>query len=245
MDKPTKEQVRDVCEKFDLDNKVIESALRQLFDKFPENNDVAEVLLKVIALNNLYSTQIPMYSEQIPTIWEVADRIVSIPTDAMLEAGSPAVVYEIAKIVTPTKRVHFNYSFATKYCNWHKRTLYPIYDSCVNEYLWCFMQSGYLTRFHRQDLKIYSTLKKAVSQFQASCGLGDLDFKEIDKFLYVEGRKLMTEHARIPLPDPENERSHVPWSEGIYTSEKEREQAKARFTDNDGWEIVSPPHSSS
>jgi hypothetical protein len=240
MDKPTKEQMDEVRKKFDLDNKVIESALRQLFDKFPENNDTAQVLLKVISVNSLYSTQIPTYSERIPTIWEVADHIVCRKIDAELDAGSTAIVYDIARIETPTKSVHFNYSFSTKYCSWHKPKLYPIYDSRVDEYLWRFMQSGHLSRFDRQGLKIYSKLKEIVSEFRDCCGLDDLDFKEIDKFLYVEGGKLL-EHAKVPAPNTEDERLDVPCSEKIYASEQERKQARARFTDNDGWHIVSPP----
>lgn len=191
MEKPTKEKVTAICKEFDHANKVIESALEQLFKGFPKNKETAHILLKVIAVNSLYSTQIPMQSERIPTVWEVADHIKALNIDSELDAGSLAPVFNIAKIESPTKKVHYNYSFATKYCNWHRPEVYPIYDSRVDEYLWHFMKSGHISHFDRQDLKIYKTLKEKVSEFRNCCGLDELNFKELDKFLYSEGGKLL------------------------------------------------------
>lgn len=229
-----------VCEEFDRKFKVIESALKQLFNTFPQNSDPAHVLLKAIAINSLYSTQIPIYTAQTPTVLEVVDHIVARNIDAELEAGSAKLVYDIARIESTTKKTHFYYSFATKYCSWHKPSLYPIYDSRVDEYLWRFMRYGHLSAFDRQELKIYSKFKEKVINFRDYCGLGDVDFKEIDKFLYIEGGKLL-ENPRALASSKEHEIPDVPWNEDIYASEQEREQAKARFTDNDGWHVVSPP----
>ena len=143
LEKPTAEAVAAVGEKFDNENKVIEDALGSLFKQFPKNADPAHVLLKVIALNDLYSTQIPMYSKRIPTVWEVVDHVVGLNIDSDLDLGSPDLAYNIAKTEIQNK-VHYNDSFATKYCNWHRRDFYPIYDSCVDEYLWHLMKQGVL-----------------------------------------------------------------------------------------------------
>jgi hypothetical protein len=190
LEKPTVDAVNATGEKFDKENKIIEDALESLFRQFPKNARTSDVLLKVLTLNALYSTQIPLYGDRIPNVWEVVNHIVQLGIDSDLDLGLPDLVYSIAKIEIHNN-VHFNYSFATKYCNWHRPEFYPIYDSHVDEYLWYLANQGLIGRFDRQDLKIYSRLKEIVIEFRDRYGLGDLNFKQIDKFLYVEGGKLL------------------------------------------------------
>jgi hypothetical protein len=174
---------------FDEENKIIEEVLGELFRQYPRNTDPAHVLLKVTTLNDLYSTQIPRYSERIPTLWQVVDHIVSLKIDPALDLGSLDLAYNIAKIEIPNKGIHYNYSFATKYCSWHKPEVYPIYDACVDEYLWHLRNQGWIDRFERQSLKVYPKLKEIVTKFRDSFGPGKFTFKEIDKFLFLEGGK--------------------------------------------------------
>ena len=189
-------------EKFDKDNEAFENALNQLFSKFPKNSETAHVLLKAVTLNALYSTQIPLYSGRIPTIFEVVDHIVKLGIDPTLDQGSPGVVYDIARIEAPNKGVHFNYSFATKYCSWHRPDFYPIYDSRVDEYLWHLQNLGWIEPFQRQSLKTYSAFKKRVTDFQNKYCLEQFNFKQIDKFMYYEGGKLLsTEQNELAVGD--------------------------------------------
>jgi len=69
---PTQELVKTACEEFDRDNLLIEQALTELFNQYPANAVLHHVLLKVVALNTLYSTQIPLYSETIPDLTDLA-----------------------------------------------------------------------------------------------------------------------------------------------------------------------------
>jgi hypothetical protein len=69
------ERIRAACEAFDRDNPVVEPALTELFTQYPGNDDIRHVLLKVVALNALYSTQIFIYSERVPNVLDVALHI--------------------------------------------------------------------------------------------------------------------------------------------------------------------------
>lgn len=91
---PTEELVRTACQEFDRDNFVIEQALTELFSQYPQNNDLRRVLLKVVALNSLYSTWIPAYSGKIPDVLDVARLIHqdAQDVDASLDAGSAEIV---------------------------------------------------------------------------------------------------------------------------------------------------------
>lgn len=191
LEKPTVDAVKYSGERFDKKNRIIEEALEGLFSHYPKNARTSEVLLKVSTLNALYSTQIPWYSNRIPTVWEVVDHIVDLGIDSALERDSPDLVFNIAETKVTNKKVHYNYSFATKYCNWHRPDFYPIYDSCVDEYLWRLANQGLIGRFDRQELKIYPKLKEKVIELRDLYGLGAFNFKQIDKFLYYEGGKLL------------------------------------------------------
>lgn len=191
LEKPTVEAVKAAGKTFDKENKIIEDALVGLLEHYPNNIKTADVLLKVLTLNALYSTQIPLYGNRIPTVWEVVDHIVDLKIDSALDLGSSDLVFNIAKTEIQGKKIHYNYSFATKYCSWHRQDLFPIYDSRVDEYLWHLQNQGYIDPFKRQELKKYSKLKEIITEFQDKCGLGEFNFKQIDKFLYYEGGKLL------------------------------------------------------
>jgi len=206
LEKPTAEAVAAAGEAFDKENRLIERALNELFTQFPKNTDTAHVLLKVIALNELYSTQIPLYSKSIPSVWELVHHIVELKIDPALDLGSLDLVYNIAKTESRGK-IRFNYSFATKYCSWHRPDFYPIYDWHVDEYLWEIKNRGWIGRFKRQELKIYARVKEIVSEFRDRYDLGNFNFKQIDKFMYYEGGKLLTakEDERPPATTTESQ----------------------------------------
>jgi hypothetical protein len=211
LEKPTANAMKDAYNRFDKENRIIEDALGELFRQFPKNNETAHVLLKVTTLNDLYSTQIPLYSKRIPTVWQVVDHIVALRIDSALDLGSSDLVYNVARIEIPNDKVHYNYSFATKYCNWHRPDFYPIYDSCVDEYLWHLMNQGLIDRFERQSLKVYPSLKAVVTKLRDRYGLAEFDFKQIDKYLYMKGAELLaSKGARKKFAAKENLRVDGP-----------------------------------
>jgi hypothetical protein len=135
----------------------------------------------------------PVYSARIPTILEVANHIVGLAIDSDLERGSEELVGKMTRVVVAGKAVRFNYSFATKYCSWQQPDWYPIFDSCVSEYLWHLRKHDCLSRFHREELWDYPELKKIVIEFRDKFGLGRFTFKQIDKFLYFQGGFLLSQ----------------------------------------------------
>jgi hypothetical protein len=207
LEKPTAEGVRSAAKRFDEENRIIENALGDLFRQYPENTDPARVLLKVAALNALYSTQIPLYSNRIPTISDVAHHIIQRDIDSDLQRGLPDLVDAIAATQSEDNKKCYNYSFATKYCNWHRPDFYPIWDSRVDRYLWQFRNQetgglGGFRKFKRKELWSYPTFKQVVVDFRVHFNLGEFSFKEIDKFLYIEGSKLFAQSSEQGLnPD--------------------------------------------
>jgi hypothetical protein len=130
---PTADDVIRAEKKFDEEAGPIEWVLTQLFQKFPENTDFGEVVVKTKVLNVLYSTQIRAVNI-------VARHICSLAIDTDVRAGKPEIVDRIATVQLKDKTRH-NFSFASKYCNWHNPT-YPIYDGNVEACLWHYKKQG-------------------------------------------------------------------------------------------------------
>ena len=173
---PTEERVKTACMKFDQDQDVllVEQSLKELFDQFPGNNDLPHVLLKVVALNRLYSTQIFAVVDVARHIHRNAQAI-----DAALAAGSPGIVETIAKVtVTVSGKERNNYSFATKYCSWHNPASYPIYDSRVDRYLWKLQKQDRFATFFltNADLWDYAKFRDVTMAFRDFYGLGSFSF---------------------------------------------------------------------
>jgi hypothetical protein len=211
--KPNAGDIKEAGRQFDAENEVLEEALQELFRQYPNNADIPPVLLKVTALNTLYSTQIPLYNSRIPTIFDVAAHIVDLGIDSDLLAGSPELVNRIAKTAASGKAGRYYYSFATKYCSWHDPNSYPIFDSRVLAYLGHLRKSGCLRDFHQNDLWDYPQFKKIVIQFRDENDLRDFNFKQIDKFMYLQGAVLVgrkdepveEEPILVPALDQPNE----------------------------------------
>lgn len=194
---PTAENVRIACKRFEDDINEPDLALFDLFTQHPRNTEFKHVLLKVVSLNALYSTMIRVYSKITPTVYEVAHHINQLgeEIDAGLEVGSPELVLKISKIVK-NKKPFYNYSFATKYCSFHRPESYPIYDSRVYEYLRRLrnrdrFKEGGFRQFKNEELWIYPKFKGIVDEFRVLYGLQEFTYKQIDAFLYLEGGKLL------------------------------------------------------
>jgi len=199
---PTKESVKIACAEFDQWRDNPDPALTELFHRYPNNSNLAHVLLKVVALNACYATQIRRNSNLTPTVYDVARHIIQLDIDAKLALGSVDLVHEIAYTTVQDKKKRFNYSFATKYCSWHRHDSYPIWDSRVDLYLWTLRnrevgKTEGFRGFKRKELWRYPTFKNVVDEFRAHFQLGEFDYKQIDKFLYSEGTKLFQKDGQV------------------------------------------------
>jgi hypothetical protein len=160
-----------------------ESSLRKLFTKtYPKNVNLDNVLIKVCALNDFYSTNIfkPI---------TIAKHIIKLNIDKKLKKGNLELVNIIANIkVNGGRRINF-YSFATKYCSHHNPTVYPIYDSYVDKMLMYFKRKDKFVLFKKNDLKNYQSYRDILIVFQEFYGLKKFSLKEIDKYLWQAGKK--------------------------------------------------------
>lgn len=184
---PNAELVRKACEEFDRENEITEKALSDLFAAYPANDNASHVLLKVAALNSLYATRIL-------AVLKLANHIAGLGAelDSVLATGSPDAIDAIGRVSIADKDFFF-YSFASKYCNWHWPSLYPIYDARVDKYLWALKKQGLFQSeafSQHQDLYKYSQFCLVMTAFREQFGLGSFTFKQIDKFLWSQGEAI-------------------------------------------------------
>jgi len=180
---PSKEQVKFYLAKWDkLENyNLQEEALDKLFLKLcPINTDITDILLKVSALNDFYSTNIF-------SVYPVAKHILSLEVDNRLKAGDVTLVEDIKGITIKGKERNF-YSFASKYCSHHNPYDYPIYDSYVDSVLRYFRNKDGFASFADCDLKSYVLFKGALIDFRAFYGLQEYNLKMLDKYLWLVGK---------------------------------------------------------
>ena len=150
--------------------------------QYPRNNNRPHVLLKVVALNRLYSAGVLAVHDVAYHIHRQAQDI-----DAALDIGAPEIVDRIAKVTISATGGEINYwSFGAKYCSWHNPDAYLLWDSRVRRYL----HSLKGTEFAHPDLWTrYAEFKELMSNFCRRYQLESLNFKEIDKFLWKYGEK--------------------------------------------------------
>jgi hypothetical protein len=183
--RPTVDLVTAACSEFDRQNLIIEQALKELFNQYHGNSDLSHVLLKVVALNRLYSTQILALMDVAKLIHRNAQDI-----DSALAVGSPQIVDKIARVtISASGKERRNLSFATKYCSWHNPESYPIWDSHVDKYLWTLQKQDHFAPFFKAnaDLWDYPKFREVIVAFRDRYDLGSFTFKDTDKFLWSEG----------------------------------------------------------
>ena len=160
-----------------------ENALDKLFTELcPSNNEIESVLLKIAVLNNFYSTNI--YD-----VHTVATHFMDCNIDQRLAGEDPKLVDDLAHVTLKNGTdIHF-YSFATKYCSHHKPLVYPIYDYYVAEVLKYFRRRDKFSTFRNADLLQYTQFKSIIDKFKRHYKLNAFDYKQIDKYLWLLGKK--------------------------------------------------------
>ena len=177
-----------------------EASLSTLFNKHSGNSqeEKSYVLLKVVALNHFYSTNIF-------NVYSVANRIVSIKDfDKKLKRGDLLLVSELRdKDKNGTGRDL--YSFATKYCSHHNENDFPIYDNYVHRVLdyfnsrFDFMQDKHLTRCNKNEKdaaekidvplrRSYEEFNLVINRFIEYFELQKFSIKQIDQYLWQLGK---------------------------------------------------------
>lgn len=145
---PSNEVVGKYIGKFNNDERyyLADQAIVHLFTQFPENKRLEDILLKISVINDLYSTQI--YATFL-----MAKHIQRLDIDASLRQGDPEVVTRISlgheiRSKKTNKEINF-YSFGIKYCSWHHKDMFPIYDSFVYKILIAYREKDGFSNFKK------------------------------------------------------------------------------------------------
>lgn len=187
LPQPTPARVRQQAEAFqDEDNTGLPArALERLFRLYPANTDKAEVLLKVAALNALYSTNI---FDMVGLARHITERNI----DDLLAAGDPGAVARISPApLGKDKVLRSVLSFATKYCSFHNPEAYPILDTYVEQVLLAYRTRDAFAEFRAEDLRDFPKFKRIIGAFRSHYGLTALPLRAVDRYLWVLGRALV------------------------------------------------------
>ena len=167
-------------------------ALDALFSAYPKNTCPWQVLLKVTALNALYKTRIMNVYPVVETILGVGRKL-----DSLISRGDPAAVdlMKIVKFAKREKTINF-FSFASKYCHFHKPDRYPIYDQYVDAALRKLRRDKVLA-FESDALnrKAYAPFKSVVDTFIGTYANG-CSYDAVDKFLWRKGKGLRQQRRK-------------------------------------------------
>ena len=149
---------------------------------YPKNNNLEEILLKIYLLNDYYTAFYK--NEKIKrNTFSVANYVLSIEDiDEMLDNGDIKCVDDI------TEKTNL-YVFATKYCSFHRPDMYPIFDSKVEKVFKRYRGiNGF--DFNDVDLRKYRSYVTVYNDFKEKFELNGYDYKQIDQYLWLLGRKL-------------------------------------------------------
>lgn len=157
-------------------------ALRMLFRAYPLNGELEAVLLKVAALNALYRTQIL-------DVYGMGAHIVSCRVDPRLKGGKREAVDVIRHF-----RKRDCYSFATKYCHWHRPSVYPMYDRFVAVALqWLNERLSFSQKLRSDSFRNYDLFAAAVDESRRAMGLNWRGYKRFDQGLWILGQLIKGE----------------------------------------------------
>ena len=193
-DSATPQLVEIYLQKFRSDERyfLADQAITELVTKFPGNSVLEHVLLKVTTINDLYGTQI--YST-----FQMAHHIQALKIDSHLAKGSTGIVDRIAAAIFSDKPRQV-FSFASKYCSWHRPNDYPLYDYFVAKLLLAYAKKDHFADFRENELRNYGRYKRIISAFRHHNGLQRFSFKELDKFLWLYGKDLYPKKYKAKRP---------------------------------------------
>jgi hypothetical protein len=193
MPRPSAGGVRKAIKRFQQheDAMKAESALEKLFQHtYRQNAGLDEVAVKVCTLNRLYNTNI------YESLLRVAEHIVALNIDKPLEENDESIVNKLACIRFNGKAKNY-FSFATKYCSFHKPLAYPIYDLNVQTALMYFREKHAGFAFRGAGLRDFPEFKKIIIDSQNTYGLTGFSFKEIDHYLWYSGSDILEQKANL------------------------------------------------
>jgi len=192
LEEPTKSFIKVTLENYEIiEGNELNNKLQKLFNEFRDNTNKYDVLIKVAALNKIYSTAITNITPVVDQINKIATVEVNLKSlDSYI-----SFVDKISKIKWTNGRNNTfsrnNLSFASKYVHFISDRQIPIYDS----YIWIIIK-GYLGQKNRNKISFgnpidYQEFYKTFCEFKRMFDLEKYSNYDIDKFLWTYGRTLI------------------------------------------------------
>jgi len=154
----------------------IDELLYDTLRKYPANNDLDTVFYKIELVDNLYNCNLMMDKVA------VGESIIAKNLD--LQFGNVVKnVNSIAEIKPPTSKKRVAWVFSSKYCHFHYRDRYPIYDKFARKAI------SYLTNNTIQYYEKFENFKKELDIMIAKIDK-NITYKQIDIYLYLLGQWL-------------------------------------------------------
>jgi len=187
----------DAFEKYGF--KDADEPVRLVVSQWPLNTSYQEVLIKVLVLNAIYRTFLFTAAEG-----KLASRISSLglkeDLDSRMDRGDPEVVKLIRQGHNFKKKTGGDwdfYSFATKYCCWHRPESYPMYDACADISLRAVAERLGFEKARSLNFRDYSEFKKTVDAVKKQLGLA-MNYKQLDQGFWLLGKYLANQLTGIP-----------------------------------------------
>lgn len=157
-----------------------EKILENLFSN-SDNSNFETILTKTIYLNEFYSTRLD-------NVIGMARHIEKLNIDSRLKANDLTLLEDIAN--TPSE-MNNAYSFASKYCCWHKPDVYPILDSYAKGVLYKMNKKyKFMPQFTRNVISYsYDFYCMIYEKFIQYFNLQNYTLKQIDRFLWLFGKE--------------------------------------------------------
>ncbi len=185
INQPTAALVDVSVREFEKECGTDEVALAELFRSYPKNTTHAHVLLKVAAVNSIYSTRILAFKDLAKYIFEKGDQL-----DRSLECCDLEAFSLIERYTPSTGHERHPFSFASKYCCWQRPGCYPIYDRCVDRYISTLNRQEHLG-YSSSESWNYPYFVWIMNDLRSRYGLQAYSYKQLDAFLYLQGRALL------------------------------------------------------
>ncbi len=155
---------------------------KEYFKKNFYNNSSQEVYIKLSAFKNPYLDNLKTGRN------DLASFIASLDLEKQIKEGDPEAVNRMASFVNNENDVEF-LDFASTYCNWHNQDNFPIYSADA-----LLLLDSLIKDPKGFKPNSYTEFVDALTVFRKVNKLEKLNFKELDKFIW-----LYAKHTKLKI----------------------------------------------
>lgn len=153
----------------------------KFFEDNPLNTDELLVNEKISALNSglIDSSDVPALAQQ----------IISLPIDEAMRNGQLLVIENMIDFRNQSGIPALKH-FCSLYCNFHYPTVYPVISPNSIQLISLLQEKNISVLKDQLDLSNYQEFKVALDKIISEYELGDMNYHEVDKFLWVNASRI-------------------------------------------------------